>query len=162
MRKNQRILSGVLITLVLLSVFSVSPVYASKKRHRSGSDEYPDRDAKIYVKKFDWDFKETGGKKFNKLKVKGTIKTKNVDTAITVTLYVVSIESEEDTTQIPGVDAIQSIDYEPEKKIKFKFKWWAFPSGWYLATVTVEYQGEEVWSTEFIFDPPGGGPGPMY
>jgi len=162
MRKNQRILSGVLITLVLLSVFSVNPVYARKKRRRSDSKEYPDSDTEIYIKELKWNFKETEGKKINVLKVKGTIMTKDVDYTLNVTLHVVSIESETNHTQIPGVDESQSIYYEPENKIKFKFKWWNFPSGWYFATVTVGHGNNVICSETFIFDPPGGGPGPMW
>jgi len=154
MRKNQRVLTGVLITLVLLSVFSVSPVYA--KTHRRGSKKYDETEEKVVVTRFKWIFKIGGRKYNNQLKVRGTIRTKNADSPIFVELKVVQIDPPTGTTWT------QVKEYDPARKINFGFKWWDFPELWFRGTVTVTYEGKAVWSESFIFDPPGGGPGPMY
>jgi len=145
MRKNQRILSGVLITLTLLSVLSVIPVFAKK----------PIYDVNVQVWDFSWEFKQIGKKK-NVLTVDGTIVTIDVDSPISVTLYVEQIDVKK------GDSWYQTKVYDPKPSFGFSFKWWNFPTGWYEATVTVEYEGKVAWTTSFVFDPPGGGPGPMY
>jgi len=145
MRKNQRILSGVLITITLLSVLSVIPVFAKK----------PIYDENVQVWDFSWEFKQIGKKK-NVLTVKGTIKTIDADSPVSVTLYVEQIDVKK------GGSWEETKVYDPDPKFNFGFKWWNFPAGWYEATVTVEYKDAVVWTTSFVFDPPGGGPGPMW
>jgi len=145
MRKTQRVLTGVLVTIVLLSVLSVTPVFAKKPIY---SDE-------VQVTSFSWNFKEGGGKTRNTLTVKGTIETADAVSPISVTLYIEKIDDNGGSWEETKV-------YDPDPSFNFGFKWWGFPAGWYEATVTVEYEGSAVWTTSFVFDPPGGGPGPMY
>lgn len=144
MRKTQRVLSGVLVTLALLSVLSVTPVFAKK----------PDYSDEVQVTSYSWNFKE-GGKYNNVLTVKGTIETAGADSPISVTLYIEKIDDNGGSWEEVKV-------YDPDPSFNFGFKWYNFPAGWYEATVTVEYEGKAVWTNSFVFDPPGGGPGPMY
>jgi len=145
MRKTYRVLSGVLVTLALLSVLSVTPVFAKK----------PVYDDEVQVTSYSWTFKE-GGKYNNVLTVKGTIETTDTISPIYITLYVEQIDINN------GGSWEQTKVYDPEPRFNFGFKWWNFPAGWYEATVTVEYEGNVVWTNSFVFDPPGGGPGPMW
>jgi len=135
----------VLVAIALLSVLSVTPVFAKKPIYSN----------EVQVTSYSWDFKE-GGKYNNMLTVEGTIETSGATLPISVTLYVEKIDEPN------GGSWEQTKVYDPDPSFNFEFKWYNFPAGWYEATVTVEYKGKTVWTNSFVFDPPGGGPGPMY